>query len=224
MNAMRKFFLLICLALCCSVSASAQVWIHLNRYAADNAALEAPQGARVVLYGDSITDGWPNQRPEFFAETGFVGRGISGEESCQMLLRFRADVIDIQASHVVILAGINDIAINQGGPYNEDLTFSNIVSMVDLAWQNGIRPVVCSVLPSYHFRWRTEITDVYEKVCSLNARLQAYCERNGITYVDYFSAMAGTDGKIRSELSADTVHPNAAGYAIMERVLLDSLR
>jgi len=225
MKVMRKFFLLVCAALCCGLGLSAQNNVnHLNRYAAANAALEAPQGARVVLYGDSITDGWPDNRPEFFAATGFIGRGIGGEETAQMVLRFRADVIDIQASTVVILAGINDIAINLGGPYSEDFTFANIRSMVDLAWQNGIRPVVCSVLPSYHFRWRTEITDVYEKVCSLNARLQAFCERHGVTYVDYFSALAGPDGKIRSELSGDTVHPNSEGYAIMERVLLETLK
>ena len=178
----------------------------------------------MVLLGDSITDAWLDNRPEFFSNTGFIGRGISGEESTQMLIRFRQDVIDIQASHVVILAGINDIAINQGGPYQENLTFANIVSMVDLAWQNGIRPLVCSVLPSYHFRWRPEVTDVYEKVCSLNARLKAYCERHGVTYVDYFSALAGPDGRMKDGLSRDTVHPNAEGYAIMEKVLLDALK
>ena len=221
---MKRIVLVLALILSMGTVASAQVWIHLNRYAADNAALEAPCGARVVLLGDSITDAWPDNRPEFFSTTGFIGRGISGEESTQMLIRFRQDVIDIQASHVVILAGINDIAINQGGPYQENLTFANIVSMVDLAWQNGIRPLVCSVLPSYHFRWRPEVTDVYEKVCSLNARLKAYCERHGVTYVDYFSALAGPDGRMKDGLSRDTVHPNAEGYAIMEKVLLDTLK
>ena len=221
---MKRIVLVLAFILSLSTVASAQVWIHLNRYAADNAALEAPCGARVVLLGDSITDAWPDNRPEFFSTTGFIGRGISGEESTQMLIRFRQDVIDIQASHVVILAGINDIAINQGGPYQENLTFANIVSMVDLAWQNGIRPLVCSVLPSYHFRWRPEVTDVYEKVCSLNARLKAYCERHGVTYVDYFSALAGPEGKMPESLSGDSVHPNAQGYAIMEKVLLDALK
>ena len=220
---MRKFLLFVILS-CSCLGASAQRWAHLNRYAADNAALEAPGGVRVVLMGDSITDGWPDQRPEFFRETGFIGRGIGGEESSQMLLRFRADVIDIQASHVAILAGINDIAYNLGDPYIEDLTYANIISMVELAWQHGIRPLVCSVLPSYHFRWRPEVTDVYEKVCSLNARLKAFCERHGVTYVDYFSALAGPDGKIREGFSGDTVHPNAYGYAVMEKVLLDALR
>ena len=225
MKAMRNFFLLVCVALCCSLGLSAQNNVnHLNRYAAANAALEAPQGARVVLYGDSITDGWPDNRPEFFTATGFIGRGIGGEETAQMVLRFRADVIDIQASTVVILAGINDIAINMGGPYREDVTYANILTMIDLAWQNGIRPVICGVLPSYHLRWRTEVTDCYEKVCSLNARLKTFCERHGITYVDYGAVLSGADGRIREGLTTDTVHPTAAGYELMEKCLLEALR
>ena len=154
--------------------AGAQKIVHLNRYAAANASLPPAEGPRVVLYGDSITDGWASQRKDFFAATGFIGRGISGEETAQMLLRFRADVIDIGASTMVLLAGINDIAQNMGDPYVEDVTYANILSMVDLCWQNGIRPVICSVLPSYYLRWREEVTDTYEKVLSLNARLQAY--------------------------------------------------
>ena len=157
--------------------AGAQKIVHLNRYAAANAALPPAEGPRVVLYGDSITDGWASQRKDFFAATGFIGRGISGEETAQMLLRFRADVIDIGASTMVLLAGINDIAQNMGDPYVEDVTYANILSMVDLCWQNGIRPVICGVLPSYNLRWRPEVTDTYEKVLSLNARLKAYCER-----------------------------------------------
>ena len=137
--------------------AQAQKFARVNRYAAANAELPAPDGPRVVLFGDSITDGWPNQRPEFFAANGFIGRGIGGEETANMLLRFRADVLDIGASTMVFLGGINDIAQNLGDPYNEDVTFSNIVSMIDLCWQNGVRPVICSLLPSYHFRWREEV-------------------------------------------------------------------
>lgn len=220
---MKKFFILM-VALLLTFGAAAQNPARVQRYAEDNAKLPAPCGPRVVLFGDSITDGWPDQRPDFFAATGFIGRGISGEETSNMVLRFRQDVIDIQASTVVILAGINDIAINMGGPYREDVTYANILTMIDLAWQNGIRPVICSVLPSYHLRWRTEVTDCLEKVNSLNARLKAYCERHGVTYVDYGSVMAGPDGKVRDGLTTDTVHPNAAGYALMEKLLLESLK
>ena len=220
---MKKILTLTLALVALCASAQAQKIVHLNRYTEANAALEAPTGPRVVLYGDSITDGWARQRPEFFAENGFVGRGISGEATAQMLLRFRADVIDIGASTMVFLGGINDIAQNMGDPYNEDVTYANILSMIDLCWQNGIRPVICSLLPSYYIRWRTEITDSFDKVLSLNARLKAYCDRHGVTYVDYCNILAGEDGKILEAYSGDTVHPNAAGYALMEKLLLETL-
>lgn len=220
---MKKIVLILLSALLC-IGASAQKFNHLSRYEAANAELGEPQGPRVVLFGDSITDGWPKKRPGFFAETGFIGRGISGEETAQMLLRFRADVIDIKASVVVILAGINDIAYNLGDPYDENLTFSNIVSMTELAKCHGIRPVICSLLPSYELRWRPELEDAAAKVASLNARMEKFCLENGITYVNYFPALAGEEGwKMRPELSPDTVHPNADGYAVMETVLLKAL-
>ena len=220
---MKKILLLSLALVAFCTGVQAQKVVHLNRYAEANAALEAPTGPRVVLYGDSITDGWASQRPEFFAGNGFVGRGISGEETAQMLLRFRADVIDIGASVMVFLGGINDIAQNMGDPYNEDVTYANILSMIDLCWQNGIRPVICSLLPSYNIRWRQEVTDSFDKVCHLNARLKAYCDRHGVTYVDYTSVLAGEDGKILEAYSSDTVHPNAAGYALMEKLLLETL-
>ena len=220
-----KKILLSCLALLVlCTGAQAQRIARLHRFAEANAALPPADGPRVVLFGDSITEGWPNQRPAFFAGNGFIGRGISGEETANMLIRFRADVIDIGATVMVFLGGINDIAQNLGDPYNEDATYSNIVSMIDLCWQNGIRPVICGLLPSYYIRWRTEITDAYDKVLSLNARLKAYCDRHGVTYVDYGSVLAGPDGKIQAQFSGDTVHPNAAGYAVMEKLLLDSLK
>ena len=222
---MKKVLFLSVLLLALGVSAQAQNILHLNRYAAENQALPPADGPRVVLFGDSITDAWPDNRPEFFAQNGFLGRGIGGEVTAQMLLRFRADVIDIQASTVVFLAGINDIALNLGGEYNEDATFANIESMVELCWLHGIRPVLCSLLPSYNIRWRPEVTDPLDKIESLNARMKVYCARHGITYVDYHAAMVGPDGrKVRDGITNDTVHPNAEGYAIMEALLLDALR
>ncbi len=216
--------LLIVLLMTVSLLAPAQNIVHLGRYAAANAALPAADGPRVVLFGDSITDNWASQRPAFFEQQGFIGRGISGEETAQMLLRFRADVLDIQATVMVFLGGINDIAQNLGDPYVEDLTYANILSMVDLCWQNGVRPVVCALLPSYWIGWRQEITDAFEKVQSLNARLKDYCACHGITFIDYGSVLAGADGKIAPAYSDDSVHPNAAGYALMEQWLLSSLK
>ena len=220
---MKRILLIIGLAMSLCVAANGQKVVHHNRYAAANEQLAPATGARVVLFGDSITDNWARMRPEFFNEFGFIGRGISGEVTAQMLCRFRADVIDIQASTVVILAGINDIAMNLGDTYDENATFANIQSMVDLCWQNGIRPIISSVLPSYFLRWRQEVTDCLEKVNSLNARLKAYCSRHGITYLDYASLMAGPDGKVKDGLTEDTVHPNDAGYDIMEAALLKVL-
>ena len=204
---MKKALLLLSLLLSLAGTAQAQKVLHLGRYAEANATLEAPEGARVVLYGDSITDGWASQRPEFFQRTGFI-----------------ADVLDIGASTFVLLAGINDIAMNLGDTYDEDATFANIQSMVELALHNNVRPVICSLLPSYKLGWRPEVTDTFEKVIKLNARLETYCLRHGITYVDYTTVLAGPDGRIRPEFSGDTVHPNAAGYEVMEQLLLEKLR
>ena len=136
-------------------------------------AISVAAQPRVVLMGDSITEIWPNNRPSFFDGTGIVGRGISGQVSAQMLLRFRKDVIDLHPDVVVINAGTNDVAENQG-PYNEDFTFGNIVSMTELAKANGISVVLTSVLPAAAFRWRPAITDAADKIAALNARIRAY--------------------------------------------------
>ena len=231
---MKKILLVCCLLLTIAATANAQQGqrqqqqrprvANLQRYAQANKDLVFTTGPRVVLFGDSITDNCARMRPGFFVEHGFVGRGISGEVTAQMLLRMRADVIDIQASTMVLLAGINDIAENLGDEYNEDATFSNIQSMVELCWMNGIRPVICSLLPSYSFFWRPEAKNHLQKVESLNARLQEYCGRHGITYVNYHDALLSSDGhKIDTKFADDTVHPNDAGYEIMEDLLLKAL-
>ena len=206
-----------------SLPLNAQKVLHLDRYAAANAALPPAAGSRVVLLGDSITDSWASQRPDFFRDNGFVGRGISGEVTAQMLLRFRADVLDISATTVVILGGINDIAQNLGDNYNEAATLDNLKSMADLARRHGVRPILCSLLPSTHFFWRPEMDGIREKVLSLNARIRAYCAAEGLPYLDYASALAGPEGPILPDYAPDTVHPSAAGYALMERLLLRSL-
>jgi len=224
---MKNILLVCCLLAATGLTASAQQKskvLNLERYAQANKDLVYTTGPRVVLFGDSITDNWARMRPGFFVEHGFIGRGISGEVTAQMLLRMRADVIDIHASTMVLLAGINDIAENLGDEYNEDATFANIQSMVELCWINGIRPVLCSLLPSYSFSWRPGIKGHLQKVESLNARIKEYCGRHGITYVDYHAALLGPDGhKINTDYADDTVHPNAAGYEIMEDLLLKAL-
>ena len=180
-------------------------------------AISAAAQPRVVLMGDSITEIWPNNRPSFFDGTGIMGRGISGQVSAQMLLRFRKDVIDLHPDVVVINAGTNDVAENQG-PFDEDYTLGNIVSMAELAQFNGIAVVLTSVLPAAAFRWRPAITDAADKIAALNARIKAYAAAKGIPYVDYYSAMVVADPSraLNPDYSKDGVHPVAAGFEVME--------
>lgn len=202
---------------------------NTSRYSAANDTIGAPAAdkARVILFGDSITDGWPRKRPEFFAPNGIVGRGISGQTSYQFLLRFSADVIGLNPEVVVINYGTNDIAENTG-KYVEEETFRNVRAMCAMASNAGIKVVLASTLPHKGFGWRPSITGAMDKIVSLNALVKQYAEEEGIPYVDYFSAMVSEDGtQMRPELSGDGVHPNEDGYAIMESLVLpvvESLR
>jgi lysophospholipase L1-like esterase len=207
-------------------SGFAQDWGGLQKFASANAALAAPAEGqqRVVLMGDSITEIWPDRHPAFFENPDYVGRGISGQVSAQMLVRFRQDVIDLHPAVVVINAGTNDVAENQG-PYEEDFTLGNIISMTELAQANGIAVVLTSVLPAAGFRWRPAITDAADKIASLNARIRAYAEAKGIPYVDYYSAMVVDDASraLNPAFTNDGVHPVAAGYEVMEPLLVQAI-
>ena len=206
--------------------AVAQDWAGRQKFAAANAALAAPAEGqpRVVLMGDSITEIWPDRHSVFFGETGYIGRGISGQVSAQMLVRFRQDVIDLHPAVVVINAGTNDVAENQG-PYDEDFTLGNIISMTELARANGIAVVLTSVLPAAGFRWRPAITDAADKIAALNARIRAYAAGQGIPYVDYYSSLVVDDPSraLNPAYSNDGVHPVTAGYVVMEPLLLEAI-
>lgn len=195
------------------------------RYANDNAALSLPakKEKRVVFMGNSITEGWVRTHPDFFKSNGYIGRGISGQTSYQFLLRFRQDVINLSPALVVINAGTNDVAENTN-PYNEDYTFGNIVSMVELAKANKIKVILTSVLPAAAFKWRPEIKDAAPKIKSLNDRIEAYAKANKIPYVNYYQAMVAAENQaLNPQYTKDGVHPTSEGYDIMEPLIKASI-
>lgn len=215
MKHLNKFLLLLTMMTTVTMMAEAQDWANLNRFREENAKLAAPRTCddRVVFMGNSITQGWIDRVPEFFAERHYINRGIGGQTTPQMLIRFRQDVIHLRPKVVVILAGINDIAGNTG-PSTLEMIEDNLHSMTELAQANGIEVVLCSVLPAYDFPWRPG-QEPAEKVVELNRRIEAYASTKGAVYCDYFTAMADERNGLPEELSGDGVHPNEAGYAIM---------
>ena len=190
-------------------------WPELGRYADANAALPATQPGRVVFYGDSITDAWTRDGGSFFPGKPYVNRGISGQTTEQMVVRFRQDVINLHPVAVVILAGTNDIAGNTG-PETPGMIEDNFRSMVDLAKANSIHVVLASILPAAAFPWKPSAGSPAEEIRALNGWLRSYAAAQNITYLDYYTAMVGPDGGMKPGISIDGVHPNAAGYAIME--------
>ena len=226
---MKRRILFFAAILClCAPSLLAQThdkFANFGRYGQANVELGAPdkKAKRVVLMGNSITDGWPRISSQFFKDHPYIiGRGIGGQTSYQFLLRFREDVVNLKPKIVVINYGTNDIALNTG-PYDEDKTFGNVLSMVDIARANKIKVILTSCLPAGGFSWRPEVTDAMTKIRHLNARVQAYAKKNKIPYVDYFSALVTADGTEMNPAYANDrpgVHPNAEGYAIMELLLL----
>jgi len=198
-------------------------WAALGRYRQANAALAAPRPgeSRVVFMGDSITDAWQQPRfGTFFEGRPYVDRGISGQTTPQMLVRFRPDVLALQPKAVVILAGTNDIAGNTGPMTDEEIQ-GNLASMCQLASANGIKVVLASLTPvsEYHFNGppgapQTTLRPM-ARIRALNAWIERYARDNGHVYLDYFSAMVDEQGLLRAELSEDDLHPNAKGYAVM---------
>ena len=217
---MRKLFVFI--ALTSMAILSAQDWPQLQKYQSDNAQiLREKTPVRVVFMGNSITQGWADMRPEFFKEHGFVGRGIGGQTTPQMLLRFRQDVLELQPEAVVILAGINDIAQNTG-PISLEETLGNIQSMAELALAHGITPLICAVLPANSFPWRPEIIPS-EKVVALNELLRRWTLERNLVFVDYYTPMVDEKLGLQSHLGYDPVHPNQEGYKVMEPLVLKAL-
>jgi len=191
-------------------------WPWLGRFKEADLALGAPAAGedRVVFMGDSITQGWKIEGAEgTFPGKPYINRGISGQTTPQMVLRFHQDVIRLKPKVVVILAGINDIAGNTG-PMTLEETEDNLAAMAEQATANHIKVVLCSVLPAFDFPWRPGLTPA-AKVVTLNDWIKAYAAQKGHVYVDYYSVMKDERGGLPATLSKDGVHPLPAGYALM---------
>lgn len=195
-------------------------WAKFYRYEEANKSLR--QAPAVVFMGNSITDTWAKTRPEFFTSHNYAGRGISGQTSSHMLVRFQEDVIALHPKAVVILAGINDLARNNGKITVERI-FNNIKSMCQLARINGVDPCIASVLPAYRCPWNKSIYPG-EDIVKLNGMLKEYAKANGITYIDYYSKMVDSRGGLPDKLTHDGVHPTPAGYEVMEGIVIKSLK
>ena len=191
-------------------------WANLNRFRDENSKIGPPKAGenRVVFMGNSITEGWKNKDPEFFASKPYINRGIGGQTTPQMLIRFNQDVIDLKPKVVVILAGINDIAQNTG-PTTLEAIMDNISSMALLAKSNGIKVVLSSVLPAFDFPWRPGLAPA-EKVIDLNKMIRSFADAHGMVYLDYFSAVVDERKGMKKQFASDEVHPTVEGYKVMK--------
>ena len=203
-------------------------WADLHKYQDANARLAAPakNENRVVFMGNSITEGWAPHFATMFPGKPYIGRGISGQTTPQMLVRFKQDVVALKPKVVVILAGTNDIAGNTG-PSTLEMIEDNISSMAEIAQANGIRVVLSSILPVYDYPWRPGLEPA-PKIIAVNSWLRNWARAHGAVYLDYHSAMADGRGGMRPELAADGVHPTLAGYQMMaplaEKAINEALR
>ena len=191
-------------------------WPNLSRYQDENRSVGIPEKGkqRVVFMGDSITEEWSNLYADYFDTEGYINRGIGGQTTPQMLIRFKPDVIDLEPDIVVILAGTNDIAGNTG-PSNVKMITDNIFSMAELARAHQIKVVLSSILPVFEYEWAKEIKDVPATIDSVNDELKKYVNDHGLVYLDYFSPMVDQRKGLNKDYTYDGVHPNQDGYILM---------
>lgn len=211
--------LLITPAFAMAQAPSAAEFAGLARYRAANAELAAPASGeqRVVFFGNSITEGWAKFFPAMFPGKPYVGRGISGQTTAQMVLRFRQDVVALKPTAVVILAGTNDIAGNTGPATLEEIE-SNLAAMTEIAQANNIRVLLCSVTPVFDYPWKRGLEPA-PKIMALNAWIAQYAASRKATYVDYHTKLADDRMGMRAEYADDGVHPTEAGYRVMTEVV-----
>ena len=200
-----------------------QDWFGFNRFKADNEQIKANGNyPKVVFMGNSITENWAYYHPNFFSDNNFCGRGISGQTSSQMLVRFTADVVELHPKAVVIMAGTNDVAHNDYYVEPEKVV-ENIIAMCNLAKANGIIPIISSVPPCSEFPWRKEILNPGQTIVNINKSLKEDADKNGIVYVDYHAALADENLGLPKTLSGDGCHPNPDTYFTMEEMVLKAI-
>ena len=199
-------------------------WFRFNDYKADNERIIASQEyPQVVFLGNSITENWAYFHPEFFTEHNYLGRGIGGQTSAHMLVRFQSDVIDLHPQVVVIMAGTNDVALNDFWVV-PDQVVNNVISMCTLAQAYGIIPIISSITPCTGFVWRPEVKDAGQTIVNINKRLKAYAEEHNLIYVDYHSALADENMGFPKSLSDDGCHPNPDTYYLMEGMVMKAIK
>ena len=206
-----------------SFNANAQDWASLKRYQSENDSLPALKSNenRVVFMGNSITQGWKEKHPDFFKLNPYIDRGISGQTTPQMLIRFRQDVIALHPKVVVILAGTNDIAGNTG-PSTLEMIMDNLTSMSELARANNIKVILCSVLPAFDYPWKKGM-EPNIKIPKLNELIKSYCSKNDIYFLDYFSEMNDGNNGMIAALTTDGVHCTPEGYTKMESMVVPAI-
>ena len=224
MNFKKTFFFILFVTFIMTELTVAQDWADLNRFKTENDSIGLPleNGNRVIFMGNSITEGWSKFSPEFFENKPYINRGISGQTTPQMLLRFRQDVINLKPKVVIILAGTNDIAGNTG-PSTLEMIMDNIISMTELAISNDIKVVLCSVLPAYDYPWRPGL-EPDRKIPALNKMIKEYVKDNKLIYLDYFTEMVDTKNGLLEKYTSDGVHPNKLGYQVMAPLAEEAIK
>ncbi|MDN3586758.1 GDSL-type esterase/lipase family protein [Pedobacter aquatilis] len=200
-------------------------WARLSKYQKENDSIGLPKKGekRVVFLGSSIFEFWKQKDPEYFSKNAYVDRGISGQISPQLLIRFRQDVINLKPKAVIILAGSNDLAGNKGHVSNKTI-LDNVKTMTELARKHNIKVIVCKYLPVYEYPWNKNLKNVAAQIISLNEEIVAYAKKEHLTVLDYFTPLVDERNGQKAEYTTDGVHPNLAGYKVMEVVTNEAIR
>ncbi len=199
-------------------------WPNLAKYREANENLKNSSSGedRIVLVGDSITEGWTEFNPKFFQENNMINRGISGQTTPQMLIRFKQDAVHLNPKIIIINGGTNDIWGNTG-PSTPEMVIDNLCSMAEIAAKNDINVALSTILPVYKYPERDDIIDPPKTISLINSVLLDYCKKNGLTFLDYYTPMVDEKKGLNSDYGTDGVHPNKAGYHVMENVVREAI-